>query len=78
MLPSKGSNSQPMNGQTAASTKCAISIWQTETLAASHYTKAIIYYSKFAKNQLFDIAYFSPIPNDTPKRGPHYCVLKSY
>jgi len=36
----------------------------------------IIYYSKFAKDQLFDIAYFSPIANDTPVRGPHYCVLK--
>jgi len=24
----------------------------------------------------FDIAYFSPIANDTPVRGPHYCVLK--
>ena len=35
-----------------------------------------IYYSKFAKDQLFDIAYFSPIANDTPVRGPHYCVLK--
>jgi len=35
-----------------------------------------IYYSKFAKDQLFDIAYFSPIDNDTPVREPHYCVLK--
>jgi len=35
-----------------------------------------LYYSKFAKDQLFDIAYFSPIANDTPVRGPHYCVLK--
>ena len=35
----------------------------------------IIYYSKFAKDQLFDIAYFSPIANDTTVRGPHYCVL---
>ena len=34
-----------------------------------------IYYSKFAKDELFDIAYFSPIANDTPVRGPHYCVL---
>jgi len=34
------------------------------------------YYSKFAKDQLFDIAYFSPIANDTPVRGPHYCVFK--
>ena len=32
----------------------------------------IIYYSKFAKDQYFDIAYFSPIANDTPVRGPHY------
>ena len=36
----------------------------------------LIYYSKFAKDQLFDIAYFSSIANDTPVRGPHYCVLK--
>ena len=36
----------------------------------------ILYYSKFAKDQLFDIAYFSPIANDTPVPGPHYCVLK--
>ena len=36
----------------------------------------IIYYSKFANDQLFDIAYFCPIANDTPVRGPHYCVLK--
>jgi len=35
-----------------------------------------LYYSKFAKDQLFDIAYFSPIANDTPVREPHYCVLK--
>jgi len=34
------------------------------------------YYSKFAKDQLFDIAYFSPIANDTPVEVPHYCVLK--
>ena len=33
-------------------------------------------YSKFAKDQLFDIAYFSPVANDTPERGPHYRVLK--
>ena len=35
-----------------------------------------LYYSKFAKDQLFDIAYFSPIANDTPVQGPHYCVFK--
>ena len=35
-----------------------------------------VYYSKFAKDQLFDNAYFSPIANDTPVRVPHYCVLK--
>jgi len=37
----------------------------------------LIYYSKFANDHLFDIAYFSPIAkNETPVRGPHYCVLK--
>ena len=35
-----------------------------------------IYYSKFAKDQLFDIAYFSPIANDTPEQGPHYRKLR--
>jgi len=35
-----------------------------------------IYYSKFAKDQLFDLAYCSPIANDTPVCGPHDCVLK--
>jgi len=35
-----------------------------------------IYYSKFAKDQYFDIAYFRPIANDTPVQVPHYCVLK--
>jgi len=39
-------------------------------------TRPTPYYSKFAKDQLFHIAYFSPIANDTPVRGPHYCVLK--
>jgi len=38
--------------------------------------KHIMYYSKFPNDQLFDITYFSPIANDTPVRGPHYCVLK--
>jgi len=36
----------------------------------------VIYYSKIAKDQLFDIAYFSPIANDTPVGGTHCCVLK--
>jgi len=36
----------------------------------------LIYYSKFAKDQLFDIAHFSPIANDTHVQGPYYCVLK--
>jgi len=35
-----------------------------------------LYYSKFAKDQLFGIAYFNPIVNDTTVRGSHYCVLK--
>ena len=35
-----------------------------------------VYYSHFAKDQLFDIAYFSPIANDTPVQVPHYYVLK--
>jgi len=35
----------------------------------------LIYYSKFAKDQLFDIAYFSRIAIDTPVRGPHCCVV---
>ena len=35
-----------------------------------------LYYSKFAKDQLFDIAYFSPIAKNTQVRGHHYCVLK--
>ena len=34
-----------------------------------------IYYSIFAKDQLFDIAYFSPIANNTPVQVPHYYVL---
>jgi len=38
--------------------------------------QSYIYYSKFAKDQLFDIAFFSPIANDTPVREPHYRVLK--
>jgi len=37
---------------------------------------SVIYYSKFAKDQLFDIAYFSPIVNDTPVQVTQYCVLK--
>ena len=41
-----------------------------------HQHKSLLYYSKFAKDHLFDIAYFSPIANDTPVRGTHYCVLK--
>jgi len=40
------------------------------------FLRGLIYYSKFAKDQLFDIAYFSPIANYTPVRGPHYCILK--
>ena len=36
----------------------------------------MVCYLKFAKDQLFDIAYFSPVANDTPERGPHYRVLK--
>jgi len=36
----------------------------------------LLYYSKFAKDQLFDIAYFNPTAIDTPVRGPHYSVLK--
>ena len=36
----------------------------------------VIYYSKIAMDQLFDIGYFTPIANDTPVGGPHYCVLK--
>ena len=47
-----------------------MSIW-TKKHMSGH-----MHYSKFAKYQLFDIAYFSPIANDTPVRGPHYCVLK--
>ena len=37
--------------------------------------KCLLKYSKFAKDQLFDIAYLSPIANDTPVRVPHYCEL---
>jgi len=40
-----------------------------------HALAVVVYYSKFAKDQLFDIAYFSPIANDTPVRGPHYCGI---
>jgi len=48
-----------------------------EHYSEPHYCEVYtLYYSKFAKDQLFDIAYFSPTANDTPLRGPHYCVLK--
>jgi len=40
-----------------------------------HLNKCLFKYSKFAKDQLFDIAYLSPIANDTPVRVPHYCEL---
>ena len=40
------------------------------------YKVMYLYYSKFAKDQLFDIAYCSHFANDTPVRGPHYYVLK--
>ena len=39
-------------------------------------TKITVYYSTFAKDQLFDIAYLSPNANNTSVRVPHYCVLK--
>jgi len=39
------------------------------------YKLCLLKYSKFAKDQLFDIAYLSPIANDTPVRVPHYCEL---
>ena len=43
---------------------------------ALHIKFSALYYSNFAKDKLFDIADFSPIANNTPVRGPHYCVLK--
>jgi len=48
----------------------------TSTHAATPWHTGYIYYSKFAKDQLFDIAYFRSIANDTPVQVPNYCVLK--
>jgi len=58
----------------------AVLTWNTIQIKLPEQTQSIfllkIYYSKIAKDQLFVIAYFSPIANHTPVREPHYCVLK--
>jgi len=53
--------------------KVSFDVW--EQWVTGH-NNIIIYYSKFKKYTFFDIAYFSPIANDTSVRGRHYCVLK--